>query len=246
LSLNLRKFILWNVDDMTVSRPPSPRYGVSAHYQGQQGEAYFSAQAVTGKLGAEWNLKFWADFIHPEDSVLDFGCGGGYLLSSLPGKIKMGVEINPSARAMAENLGVRCVATLDELGEVRFSRVISSHALEHVPAPLTALQQLRLHIADGGKLLLFLPLDDWRTSPHHRYRAGDLHRHFYAWTPQNLGNLLEEAGYKDICIRIITDAMPPNFKLAAFLLRNEFLRSVAGWSFGVFLRRRQLFAQATI
>lgn len=231
---------------MTVSRPPSPRYGASAHYEGQKGEAYFSAQAMTGKLGAEWNLKFWADHIHAEDSVLDFGCGGGYLLSVLPGKIKMGVEINPSARAMAESLGVRCAATLDELGGMRFSRVISSHALEHVPAPLTALAQMRPHLADGGKLLLLLPLDDWRTSPHRRYRAGDLHRHFYAWTPQNLGNLLDEAGYKDIRIRILTDAMPPNLKLAMLLLRNAFLRSVAGWSFGVLLRRRQLFAQAAV
>lgn len=246
MSLSPGKCILWKVDDMPVSKPPAPAYGASVHYEGQKGEEYFSAQAVTGKLGAKWNLKFWEDYVRPHDSVLDFGCGGGYLLSLLPGKIKMGVEINPSARAAAESLGVRCVAALDELGEMRFSRVISSHALEHVPAPLTALEQLRLRLAEGGKLLLLLPLDDWRAASQRKYRTGDLHRHFYAWTPQNLGNLLDEAGYKDIHIRIITDAMPPNFELTAFLLKSMFLRSITGGLLGILLRRRQLFAQAAV
>lgn len=231
---------------MTHGKPPAPTYGASVHYQGQQGEAYFFAQSVTGRLGAQWNLKFWREHIHAEDSLLDFGCGGGYLLSILPGKTKIGVEINPSARAAAQGLGVRCVATLDEVGDGQFSRVISSHALEHVPSPLTALGQLRSRLAEGGKLLLLLPLDDWRASSHRRYRAGDLHHHLYAWTPQNLGNLLDEAGYREIHVQVITDAMPPNFKLAAFLLKSEMLRSAAGWTFGVLLRRRQLFAQAAL
>lgn len=231
---------------MPVSKPPAPVYGASVHYEGQKGETYFSAQAVTGELGAKWNLKFWEDYIHLQDSVLDFGCGGGYLLSLLPGKIKIGVEINPAARAAAESQGIHCVAALDELGEMRFNRVISSHALEHVPAPLLALEQLRLRLTDGGKLLLLLPLDDWRAASQRNYRAGDLHRHFYTWTPQNLGNLLDEAGYKNIRITILTDAMPPNFKLAALLLKNEVLRSLAGWLLGVLLRRRQLFAEAAL
>lgn len=244
--LNPDKFTLWKVKDMLDPKTSLPDYGASVHYQEQKGKVYFSAQAVTGKLGANWNLKFWKQYIHSDDSVLDFGCGGGYLLSVLPAQIKVGVEINPSARTMAESLGIHCVSTLDEVGNVKFSRVISSHALEHVPSPLTALEHLRLHIASEGKLLLLLPLDDWRVPAHRRYRGNDLHRHFYAWTPQNLGNLLDEAGYKEIHIRIITDAMPPNLKLSAFLLRHEFLRSIAGWLFGVFLRRRQLFAQATL
>lgn len=231
---------------MNESRLPEPGYGASAHYQGQEGVSYFSAQTVTGKLGARWNLSIWADHIHAEDSILDFGCGGGYLLSVLPGKTKVGVEINPAARKMAESLGIEVFETISEVKGRQFSHVISSHALEHVPAPLIALKQLRSCIADKGKLLLLLPLDDWRTKAHRHYHGNDIHRHLFAWTPQNLGNLLDEAGFKGIAIRVITDAMPPNLKLAEILLKSRSLRSITGRLFSLLLWRRQLFACATL
>lgn len=231
---------------MNESRLPEPGYGASAHYQGQEGETYFSAQAQSGRLGAKWNLSIWNGNFDSNDDILDFGCGGGDLLSVLPGRNKIGVEINPAARKMAESLGIEVFETLDDVKGLQFSRVISSHALEHVPAPLTALKQLRSYIADKGKLLLLLPLDDWRTKAHRRYHGKDIHRHLYAWTPQNLGNLLDEAGYKGIAVRVITDAMPPNLKLAEILLKSSFLRSIAGRLFSDFLWRRQLFACATM
>lgn len=231
---------------MNGSRLPEPGYGASAHYQGQEGESYFSAQAVTGKLGARWNLNIWIDHIHAEDSVLDFGCGGGYLLSVLPGKTKVGVEINPAARKMAESLGIEVFETVEGVKEDRFNRIISSHALEHVPAPLTALKQLHSCLTTGGQLLLLLPLDDWRTPAHRSYYNGEIHHHLYTWTPQNLGNLLDEAGFKEIKVKVITDAMPPHLKLAEILLKSNLLRSAAGWLFSLLLRRRQLFAVATI
>jgi SAM-dependent methyltransferase len=237
-------FHLQESDFMSNLKPPVPLYGASAHYQGQEGRAYFAAQAMTGRLSARWNLKFWQRYIGADDSVLDFGCGAGDLLSLLPATIKVGVEVNPAARAAAESQGIRTVAALTELRDAQFSRVISSHALEHVLAPLSTLEQLRLHIAEGGSLLLLLPLDDWRTPYQRRYHLDDLHRHLYTWTPQSLGNLLDEAGYKDIHVQIITDAMPPVLKLAVLFLKHELLRSWAGWGCSVLLRSRQLFAQA--
>lgn len=225
---------------------PNPGYGASAHYQGQDGVSYFSAQAQAGRLGARWNLSVWNEYIRPEDSVLDFGCGGGYLLSVLQCQTRVGVEINPAARVMAESLGIDVYETLEGVNDMRFSRVISSHALEHVPSPLIALKQMYSCVAEMGQLLLLLPLDDWRSSAHRNYYAGDVHRHLYAWTPQNLGNLLDEAGFKKINVNVVTDAMPPNFRLAEIVLKSNTLRSIAGPLFGYLLRRRQLFACATI
>lgn len=105
-------------------------------------------------------MPFWFSHIHPEDSVLDFGCGGGYLLSLLSASYKLGVEINPAARYAAQKLGLDVFPALDEVNDYSFSRVISSHALEHIPSPLVALKQLCMKIAQGGKLLLLLPMDD--------------------------------------------------------------------------------------
>jgi SAM-dependent methyltransferase len=230
---------------MHPASTPEPTYGASAHYQKSLGEVYFLAQAEIGQLGAHWNLYVWKKYISPEDSILDFGCGGGYLLSVLPGRSKVGVEINPAARRVADANGIQVYETIHQVSGTQFTRVISNHALEHIPAPLTALKELRSCLDPQGKLLLLLPLDDWRTAAHRQYRKGEIHHHLYAWTPQNLGNLLAEAGFREISVKIISDAMPPNMKLAGLLLRHQFLRLSGGKLFSLLLRRRQLFARAT-
>lgn len=76
----------------------NPTYGVSRHYLGQTGQAYFAQQRAVGEQSALWHLHLWEPYITVQDDILDFGCGGGALLSYLPGRIKAGVEINPAAR----------------------------------------------------------------------------------------------------------------------------------------------------
>lgn len=231
---------------MSIDQQPEPQYGASAHYRGAQGEAYFQRQSAAGRLGARWNLALWMPWVQPEDALLDFGCGGGYLLALLPARRKLGVEINPAARAVARGLGLEVVPTLDQVEARSITCVISSHALEHVPAPLTALRQMNEKLIPGGRLGLLLPLDDWRASAQRNYIPDNLHRHLYAWTPQSLGNLLAEAGYRDIRVRIVTDAMPPNLRLAEWLLGYPLLRRWVGEVLSLALRRRQLFAVASL
>ena len=52
---------------------------VSQHYD----DAYFSWQKTIGEFGGWACLTMFADYIKPADRVLDFGCGGGYLLSRI-------------------------------------------------------------------------------------------------------------------------------------------------------------------
>jgi hypothetical protein len=57
--------------------------------------------------------------------------------------------------------------------------------------------------------LLCLPIDDWRTQK--RFSVSDINHHLHTWTPQLLGNSLQEAGYefRRGDIRIRTSAWPP-------------------------------------
>lgn len=63
---------------------------ISKHYD----HDYFKWQKSLGEFGGWANLSKFSEFIKETDSVLDFGCGGGFLLKNLNCKKKFGIEIN--------------------------------------------------------------------------------------------------------------------------------------------------------
>ncbi len=58
-------------------------------YQKKIGQNFFHTHAVINKFKS---------FVNPEDAVLDFGCGGGFVLNTLNCKKRVGIEINPHAQ----------------------------------------------------------------------------------------------------------------------------------------------------
>ena len=44
---------------------------------------YFSWQSRVGEFGGRANLSKFAKFIRPDHHVIDYGCGGGYLLKNI-------------------------------------------------------------------------------------------------------------------------------------------------------------------
>ena len=58
-------------------------------------QAYFDRQARDGLIQGKANVFMFEEFIRPTDNVLDFGCGGGFLLAAITAKARIGVEINP-------------------------------------------------------------------------------------------------------------------------------------------------------
>jgi SAM-dependent methyltransferase len=190
--------------------------------------------------GAVYNLKFFAPFIREGQDVLEFGCGGGYLLAALRCREKVGIEINPAARAEAAMNDIRTFSTLTELPEVAVDRIISSHCLEHVTNPYESLCTMRRLLRQGGRLILLLPVDDWRSEP----RIGpDKNAHLCTWTPRLLGNPLVSAAFNPISIRVVNYAWPPRFDKSIWALsRNQF--EAMAYPVAIFLRRRQIWAIA--
>src|SRR4051794_10908075 len=112
-------------------------YGVSSRYLGKEGVEYFARRNthLGTTLGMVEARKF-QKFIHAEDTVLDFGCGGGFILKSLHCLRRIGVEVNPVAKDVALANGVMdCYSSLDEVSDCVADVAISNHALEHVPSP---------------------------------------------------------------------------------------------------------------
>jgi SAM-dependent methyltransferase len=209
------------------------------HYSGERGEAYLDYQRRFGELGAELNLFKFADHVAPGDDVVDFGCGIGALLERLPAASKIGVEVSESARSEAAARGLRVVASTRELESDSTDVVISNHALEHTLAPLDELRDLARILRPGGKLVLWLPVDDWRTQ---RRPRSDPNHHLYTWTPLLLANLLDETGLEVEECRVVTHAWPPHTAVLARLPRPIFDLIARFWA--IVRRRRQVMAVA--
>jgi SAM-dependent methyltransferase len=140
--------------------------------------------------------------------VLDLGCGGGSLLLNLNCEKKIGVEINPIARTEVEGNGIEVHEDLATVPEQSVDVAVSNHSLEHFFCPLNTLRELNDKLVERGRLVLCVPVDDWRTQK--QFNPEDINHHLYTWTPLLLGNLLTEAGYQIDHIWLYSHAWPPS------------------------------------
>jgi SAM-dependent methyltransferase len=212
---------------------------VGRHYGGERGSEYLDYQRRYGELGAELNLFKFERYVSPADDVVDFGCGIGALLERLPAASRTGVEVSEAARREAQARGLHVVASTSDLADASADVVISNHALEHTLAPLDELRELRRVLRPGGKLVLWVPVDDWRAQ---RRPRPDPNHHLYTWTPLLLANLLEEAGFTVDRCGVVTHAWPPFTAFFARLPRSLFDLVARLWS--AVRRRRQVMAVA--
>jgi hypothetical protein len=157
---------------------------------------------------------------------------------------KAGIEINPHAREIARELGIEVYDSVEDVPG-KFDKIISSHALEHVPHPRQAILKLKDKLKDqDSRLMLLLPLDDWRSRSNRRYRTDDMNMHLHTWTPQLLGNLLNTCGLRVEHLRIITHAWPPRKEFFWRLSPRLFHVAARIWS--VLNKQRQLFVIAAL
>ena len=218
-----------------------PAAAVGQHYRGELGEEYYAWQSKGARLGAELELHKFAEHVDADSTVVDFGCGGGYLLELLGAREAVGVEPNDAARRGAAARGLRVVAETRELPDGFADVVISNHALEHTLRPLDELSEMNRILRPDGHLVIWLPVDDWRTQ--RRRNPRDINHHLYTWTPQLLSNLLDEADFDVMETRVVTYAWPQlHDRLYRMLPRHAFDAACVAWSF--VRRRRQVMAVA--
>lgn len=150
--------------------------GVSNHHN----EDYWNWQKNTGAVGGWANRHKFEDAIDRGDCVIDFGCGGGYLLANLRCAKRIGVEPNMSARQQLGELGIQhfrsSIEVIESLGLAVADAIISNHALEHVLNPLQELRELHNLLKPGGTILFFVPCESVRR----KYSKSDIDRHLFS------------------------------------------------------------------
>jgi SAM-dependent methyltransferase len=192
----------------------------SDYYSDETGEKYFAWQNRFGSRSGIINARKFKEFIFPEDSVLDFGCGGGYLLQALDAKVKIGIEVNPDAVEDARKKGIVLFENLVPVEDNSIDKVISNHALEHVYNPVYELSEMFRVLKPGGFLLLCVPIDEYRNQK--VFLKNEINNHLQTWTPQLLGNSFVEAGFKyeGITIKVMKHSWFPGTK---YFWKNEAL-----------------------
>lgn len=182
-----------------------PNANNESHYN----EKYFEWQSEIGEFGGWANLTKFESHISKDDTVLDFGCGGGYLLNNINCAKKIGIEINPHAAQKAKEFGIDVYDDIEKINDNSIDIIISNSALEHVHQPLDILKLLYKKLKKGGKIIFTVPCE----SIYYAYKPNDINRHIYTWSPMNLGNLFDEAGFNIIESKPYKHKWPPKAHL---------------------------------
>lgn len=180
---------------------------ISGHYD----DKYFDWQSSIGEFGGWANQSKFIEFISNKSRVLDFGCGGGYLLKGLKCSAKVGVEVNPSAAETARKHGIEVYGSAEEVPDDHVDVIISNNALEHALQPLEELKSLFKKLRSGGKIIFVVPCE----SINYKYKANDINHHLYSWSPMCIGNLFTEAGFSIIESKSYIHKWPPKYRLIA-------------------------------
>ncbi len=157
------------------------------HYDKQ----YFAWQASIGEFGGWANLTKFQRYVRPDHNVLDFGCGGGYLLKNTDCRGKMGIDISAHARDEARNNGIETHENVSGVPDGWADVIISNNALEHTTNPLQELRALHPKLKPGGRIVFVVPCE----SVSYEYQPGDVNHHLFSWSPMCLGNLFTDAGF---------------------------------------------------
>lgn len=180
-------------------------------------ERYFRIQRTAGAFGAVANWIKFDGLIGRGDRVLDFGCGGGFLLAGLDCGARIGVEINPVARAEAVHRGVEMHGELAEIATGSIDTVVSDNALEHVDLPLAELKEMLRVLKPGGRAVVVVPCEGIAAGDR---GAHDPDRHLHSWSPRAMACLMRRAGFEVLESKAFVHRWPPAYRL---------LQRVLGW-----------------
>lgn len=169
---------------------------------------YFNWYKNIGKFGGKINKKKFSKFIDHNDKVLDFGCGGGYLLQNLKCEEKHGVEINKYAVNEARKHSINIYDNTNDLPNNYFDKIISNHALQHCENPFIEIQNLYKSLKRGGLIVMVVSCSNINLS----YKPNDINYQLYSWSPLNMGNLLDAANFEILSIKKLKYKWPPKYE----------------------------------
>lgn len=132
-------------------------------------------------------------------TILDIGCGTGAFIDTMQtaGWTVRGLEPDANARTKAKELyglDAEPIENFNHLPAQQFDAITLWHVLEHVHELHYYIQQLKIYLKPGGKLLIAVPNYTSHDAVHYKeyWAAYDVPRHLYHFSPQSMENLLQQ------------------------------------------------------
>lgn len=220
---------------------------VASTYKGEDGDAYFEGRGQDKLLHLGYHLQaaYYLPHLSADMDVLDFGCGNGSMAAVIRDHVASieGLEVNEKPRELARStFDLTVYEKLDAIPANRkYDAIISNHVIEHVPHPIEMLRMLGEHLKPGGKLIIMVPVEDFRAKRNIDWKAHDINRHLHTWAPLQFANTLREAGFEPHVVDLVNSAYSPKL----FFLGKGVLQSLAGRLVASVSKRRQILAVAT-
>lgn len=173
-------------------------------------DEYFNWQKNIGYVGGFLNKFKFENNVNKTDILMDFGCGGGYLLDNFENEQKFGFEINKSAIDECNRKNIKVFNNFSDIENDSIDSIISNHAMEHVPLPLETLKNLYTKLKPGGKIIIIIPCEQPSEELFY-YKPNDINQHLHTWCPMTFGNLVTLAGFKVIECDVFQHKWTPTY-----------------------------------
>ncbi|MGB1206947.1 MAG: class I SAM-dependent methyltransferase [Chitinophagales bacterium] len=158
------------------------KYHEKIHHS-YESDAYFEAKAFVAQ-------KKYFSKINEKSIILDYGCGFGQNIYSQQNAI--GYDVSKYALQFCRIKGIEVTSTLEDIPKQSCDIVFSSHALEHIPAPQTAIKDMYNKLKKDGELILVLPVEKHGKASFEL----DENQHLYCWNFRTINNLLISNGFQ--------------------------------------------------
>lgn len=188
-------------------------YHIYSQADGEEQKVGFNESGV-GVARSERIVDFLLSngLIKESGKLLDFGCGNGAFLRAFRKEVDswqlFGLELDDRYRDLIEAIPETKLLTtpITEIQD-KFEAVVMVHALEHIPNPVSFLQEVHKILSTDGIILIEVP--NFEKSPFDILIA-DHSTHF---TPAVLKNVVESAGFEVMTLAI--DYVAKELSLAA-------------------------------
>jgi ubiquinone/menaquinone biosynthesis C-methylase UbiE len=201
------------------------------YYKGDKGKQYFEArQNENDEYRYFLNAKFFTPFIKENSRVLEFGSGSGKLMYGIKQSVSFpfelfGFEINDTSVNAANEKGLHTTSDFSLIEKQGpFDVIYTSHVLEHISDIQKELLNLKKLLRKGGKLVVLLPIDDWKNKYQQSFSKNDIDKHLHTWTPRLFANNLFELDFEVSECKVIRQAWHPKLfwliKLAPNLMQR--------------------------
>lgn len=167
---------------------------------------YFLFQEEIGKHAAEIFSTFYNSKIKYDSTVVDFGCGGGFLLEKINCKNKIGIEINPFLIKRLEGK-FKIYQSLNHIRDDSIDIFILHSVLGHLKNPFKTISKIRSKLKENGIIIIYVISDKYN------YKLkDDINKIYYSFSERNLTNIFSTLGFQLEYVKFYKHHWPPKYK----------------------------------